>query len=311
MNAKNYSYYYKMEDINDEIVDLLTEVLGKSKKYYESRGQISFNCPECDEGRNKGNLEVNINLGVYKCWSCGDMNDMHGPLGKLFDRYGNKKQKKLYQVLKPEEVKKNEVKKVVVKLPEGYTKFSDSNPRFIPHREAYNYLINRGITDELIEKYNIGYCATGDHAYRVVVPSYNKNGVLNFYVARSWLPKTKAKYRNPEAPKDQIIFGEDKIDWSKDVYLCEGVFDSFFLPNPLVLLGKHLSDLAFQTIYEKAQGNLIICLDGDAWKDAQKIYNTLNGGRLSGKIKILKLPMDKDVAELKGSIEEYYYNMKY
>jgi hypothetical protein len=52
-------------------------------------------------------------------------------------------------------------------------------------------------------------------------------------------------------------------------------------------------------------------LDGDAWKDAQKIYNTLNGGRLSGKIKILKLPDDKDVAELKGSIEEYYYNMKY
>ena len=105
-----------MEDVNDEIVDLLKEVLGKPKKYYESRGQISFNCPECDDGRNKGNLEININLGVYKCWSCGDMNDMHGPLGKLLDRYGNKKQKKLYQVLRPEETKKNEIKKVVVKI---------------------------------------------------------------------------------------------------------------------------------------------------------------------------------------------------
>ena len=61
----------------------------------------------------------------------------------------------------------------------------------------------------------------------------------------------------------------------------------------------------------KAQGNLIICLDGDAWKDAQKVYNILNGGRLSGKVKILKLPTDKDVAELKGNIDDYYFDMKY
>ena len=85
-----------MEDVNDEIVDLLKEVLGKPKKYYENRGQISFNCPECDDGRNKGNFEVNINYGVYKCWSCGEENDTHGTLGKLFDKYGSKKQKKLF-----------------------------------------------------------------------------------------------------------------------------------------------------------------------------------------------------------------------
>ena len=78
-----------MEDVNDEIVDLLKEVLGKPKKYYENRGQISFNCPECDDGRNKGNFEVNINYGVYKCWSCGEENDTHGTLGKLFDKYGS------------------------------------------------------------------------------------------------------------------------------------------------------------------------------------------------------------------------------
>ena len=58
-----------MED-QEVLVDLLRDMLGKEKQYYPSKGQIAFNCYVCDEGRNKGNLEVNINHHVYKCWSC-------------------------------------------------------------------------------------------------------------------------------------------------------------------------------------------------------------------------------------------------
>jgi len=35
----------------------------------------------------------------------------------------------------------------------------------------------------------------------------------------------------------------------------------------------------------------------------------LNGGRLYGKIKILKLPKDKDVCDLRGNITEYYFKL--
>ena len=66
----------------------------------------------------------------------------------------------------------------------------------------------------------------------------------------------------------------------------------------------------FSTIYEKANGNIIICLDEDAWTDALKLYHTLNGGRLYNKVKIIKLPKDKDVCDLRGQIQEYFYEIK-
>ena len=82
-------------DENEALVELLEEVLGDHGLHYPNHGQISFNCPVCDEGRNKYNLEVNYVVNVYKCWACGDSEGTHGPLGRIFDKYGNKKQKKL------------------------------------------------------------------------------------------------------------------------------------------------------------------------------------------------------------------------
>jgi DNA primase len=297
-------------DENEALVELLEDVLGDHGLHYPNRGQISFNCPVCDDDRNKHNLEVNYIDNVYKCWACGDSEGTHGSLGKIFDKYGNKKQKKLYNVLKPETVVKREKKKKELKLPESFTLFKDSSPVYPVRRQAMNYLKSRGITDEMIEKFGIGFCDKGDHAGRIVIPSYNKKGELNYYIARSWNPMSRAKYKNPEAEKDKIIFWENLIDWKKDIYLVEGAFDGLFLDNPIPMLGKHMSELLFETIYKNAKANVIICLDGDAWENAVKLYHELNGGELYQKIKILKLPMDEDVCDLKGQIDPYYVTIK-
>jgi DNA primase len=121
---------------------------------------------------------------------------------------------------------------------------------------------------------------------------------------------SRAKYKNPEAEKDKIIFWENLIDWNRDVFLVEGVFDGLFLDNSIPMLGKHMSELLFETIYKKAKGDVIICLDGDAWENAVKLYHELNGGGLYDKIKILKLPLDQDVCDLKGQIDNYYVEIK-
>lgn len=304
-----------MSDEIEVLVDLLTDVLGAPKQHYESKGQIAFDCPVCSEekgldgGDGKGNLEINYGKHVYKCWVCGESHGTQGPLGRLFDKYGTKAQKKVYNLIRPEELKKEESKKPRLKLPEGYMTFEESNPRFIPHIEAMRYLTQRGITQEIIKKYKIGYTATGDFSHRIIVPSYNTENVLNYFIARSFVPK-KMKYKNPTAEKDQIIFNECMIDWEKDIYLCEGVFDSVFLDNSIAMLGKKMSDLLFSTLYNKANGNIIVCLDEDAWSDALKLYHTLNGGRLYNKIKIIKPPKGKDVADLRGQIDDYYYEIK-
>jgi len=296
-------------DENEALVELLEEVLGDHGLHYPNRGQISFNCPVCDDGRNKHNLEVNYIDNVYKCWSCGDSEGTHGPLGKLFDKYGNKKQKKLYNVLKPETVVKREKPKKQLKLPDGFTLFKDSSPIYPVRRQAMNYLKSRGITDEMIEKYQIGFCDKGDHSGRIVIPSYNTKGELNYYIARSWNPMSRAKYKNPIAEKDKIIFWENLIDWNKDIYLVEGAFDGLFVNNSIPMLGKHMSELLFETIYTKAKGDIIICLDADAWQNAIKLYHELSGGDLWGRIKLVKLPDDKDIADLRGEIKDEYYHI--
>lgn len=298
-------------DENEALVELLEEVLGDHGLHYPNHGQISFNCPVCDDGRNKHNLEVNYINNVYKCWSCGDSEGTHGSLTKIFDKFGNKKQKKLYQVLKPETVVKKERQKKSLKLPEGFTLFKESSKIYPVRRAAINYLYNRGITDQMIEKYQIGFCDKGDHVGRIVIPSYNKKGELNYYIARSWDPMSRAKYKNPKEEKDKIIFWENLIDWNKDIFLVEGAFDGLFLENSIPMLGKHMSELLFETIHNKAKGEVIICLDADAWTNAVKLYHELNGGNLWGKIKLIKLPEETDIADLRGEIkEEYYYTIR-
>jgi hypothetical protein len=76
------------------------------------------------------------------------------------------------------------------------------------------------------------------------------------------------------------------------------------------MLGKTMSKLLFETLYEKANANIIISLDGDAWKNSLKLFHELNGGRLFGKVKIIKLPENQDVCDLQGKIDEFYFEVK-
>jgi DNA primase len=302
-----------MLDDKEILLDILCEILGDPEKVYDSKLQYGYNCPECGLEERKGNLEVSLEKHLFHCWACGDVNGTHGTLGKLIDKYGNKKQKKIYCLLQPEEQKPKEKQKnklKLLKLPEGFTLFKDSSLVYPIRRQAYNYLIKRGITDNIIDKYGIGFCDKGSFSGRIIIPSYDSKNQLNYFIARSWDPNSRAKYKNPESAKDEIIFFESTINWDEDIYLCEGAFDAIFLPNSIAMLGKHLSELLFTTIYEKAKGDIILALDGDAFDNAVKIYRELNGGSLYGRIKIIKLPKDKDVCDLKGQIDKFYIEIK-
>jgi len=299
------------------LVDLLLTMFGEPKSVNEFSGQMSVDCPVCsydikelDKTDGKGNLEINFHQHVYKCWACAETHNTYGHLGKLIDKYGSKKDKKVYKLIRPDEFEKKEKVYKPMELPKEYKKFEEIHPLHIPRKEAYNYLKKRGIGDDIINKYNIGLCVEGEYAGRIIVPSYNKKGELNFFVSRSWNPRSRLKYKNPEAAKDFLIFNESLIDWKKDIYLVEGVFDSFFLDNSICLLGKYINDNLWEKLYTKAKKNIIVCLDGDAYTDAKKLFDKLNGGTLYNRVKLVKLPKDKDVCDLRGDIENYYEEIK-
>jgi len=299
---------------NAILVELIEGVFGKIRKHYPNHGQLSVDCPVCsydikglDKLDGKGNLEINYAEHVFKCWACGESNNTQGHLGYLIDRYGKKKDKDLYKLIRPDEFIRTEKKYDKLKLPKDFKLATDGNKYHIPFREMRNYLKSRGITDEMIKKHNIGYSLEGEYAFRVIIPSYDKNGELNYFTGRSWNPKSKLKYKNPEAEKQIVIFNENLIDWEKDIYICEGPFDSLFLENSIALLGKKLSDTLFTELYEKTKKDIIIVLDSDAWEDSKKIYFNLSGGKLYGRIKVVKLPEGKDIADLRGNILPEYF----
>jgi 5S rRNA maturation endonuclease (ribonuclease M5) len=70
------------------------------------------------------------------------------------------------------------------------------------------------------------------------------------------------------------------------------------------MLGKKMSELLFNTLYEKAK-KIIIVLDPDAWGNSQKLYNKLNGGKLFNKVWVVKLEGQKDIADLCGDLTNH------
>lgn len=298
-----------------QIVDILEEFLGDYNIHNQSTGQISFDCPVCsyeikglDKGDGKSNLEINYIKNVYKCWSCGDTHNTHGSVYTLIRKYGNPRLLKRYEILKPiDEYQSGTKFYKQVKLPKEFIPLTDIHPAYklTPYyKQVASYLRKRNITEDIIKKYNIGFCYDGEYAGRVIIPSYDMDEELNYFIARSYLPNTKFKYKNPEAQKEIIIFNEYLINWDDTIYIVEGVFDSIFLPNSIPMLGKHLSKTLFDKLYTQAK-KIVIVLDGDAWDDAQKLYHNLNCGKLMGKVWISRLPSDKDIADLQGDLTNY------
>jgi DNA primase len=297
------------------VVEILEDILGDYKLHNDVKGQISFDCPVCsydikglDEGDGKGNLEVNYKYNVYKCWVCAETHATHGSIHKLIKKHGTPKQLKKYILLRPEE-HEDGTKRVYkpIKLPQEFIPFKDASfgikltPQF---KQAYNYIKKRNITDMMLQMYNIGYCPSGLYENRIIIPSYDSERNVNYFIARSYLTHSKLKYKNPEVQKEIIIFNEHLINWDETVYIVEGAFDSIFIPNSIPMLGKFMSEHLFETLYEKAK-KIVIVLDPDAWNDAERLYHKINCGKLMGKVWIVKLEGDKDIADLKGDLSEY------
>jgi len=287
------------------VIDILQTAFGSPKKHNRDRGQISFDCPACaedkgkPEGDGKGNLEVNYNKGVFHCWACGEHNRMRGVIPFLLKRYGTPKQLKDYLVLKPEFIQDSEEvnETIIVGLPEGFIPLSN-NGNDQGYQRAMSYLKKRNIGLDIIKYHNIGYSTRGSYKNRVIIPSYDVDGHVNYYVGRSFDRYTKPKYLNPVAEKENIIFNENKINWDSTIYLVEGPFDHIVTPNSIPLLGKVLFNKLLDKIYTKAKGYVVIVLDEDANKDAKELYRRLNFGDLFGRIRICTPPKNYDPSSI-------------
>jgi DNA primase len=189
------------------------------------------------------------------------------------------------------------VEKVIVTLPEGYKRLTDCSKFQWKYSEVMTYLKDRGITKEMIDRYDIGYTTEGKYHDRIIIPSYDKSGNLDYYIARGFSKWTRPKYLNPDAKKSGVIFNSRFVSLDATIYLVEGVFDHMVIPNSIPMLGKTLSPELLEFL-RGARANIVVVLDNDAIEDAKDLYKELNVSVLHGRLRLCELPEGRDPSKM-------------
>ena len=276
---------------------ILRDILGDFRANGEER---LFYCPACDHHKRK--LSLNLEKNAFKCWVC----DWSGRnIYRIVRSYGNYQQRstwkkfsnqidiesfseKLFGDLEEKRVKPK------VDIPKCYQSLHKNNsPKAI---DARNYLYNRGLDDLDIFRWKVGFCASGRYDGRVIVPSFDLDGDLSYFVSRSFVGHQK-KYLNPKASRD-FVFNELFVDFDDDMILVEGVFDAIKAgENSVPLLGSTLRENS--QLFQKIVSNdtpVYLALDPDAEKKAfYLVKNLLSYGI---ELKKIEIPKDKDVGDL-------------
>ena len=142
-------------------------------------------------------------------------------------------------------------------------------------RHAKAYLKKRGIIDEDIIKYNIGYSTNGRYNDSVIIPSYNSEYKLNYFISRKIVDSNR-KYDSPKCDKNAIIGLESNVNWKTPIILCEGIFDAIAIKrNVIPLFGKTIPKALMMKLVETNVKTVYVALDRDALKDALKYAEEL------------------------------------
>ena len=239
------------------------------------KGEVGFWCPICKLEKHKKKLSVNLDkdykkFGQWHCWNCQVSNKMSGKnLFTLFKKLDIKDNTGLAELLGKKTIPKHIItedkQNKVIMLPKEFNSLSKkrNSPEY---NNALNYLYMRGVAMNDIIRYNIGYCETGTYSNRIIIPSYNEYGQLNYFVSRTYYNAKKA-YINPSIDKDKVILFEMHLNWNYPIIIVEGIFDAIAAgSNAIPILGKHIgTELKKKIILNKVK-DIYISLDSDAVK---------------------------------------------
>jgi hypothetical protein len=276
-------------------IEIFTDILGAFKR---QGNEYFFYCPKCNYKAPK--LSVNFSKNKFRCFTCGlDGNpNWWGKLDRLVKEAASESEllrwfeltqtKQIFDLDRlsqaiisgdasiAEDVVPTSKINLELEFPADFLNLHDFQD-YKTAQEPLQYLISRGIPIQTIHKWQMGYSLFGRYHHRIVVPSHDLHGRLNYFIARSYNPDCEYRYFNSRASKD-IIFNEFWIDWSKGITLVEGVFDALKVSrgNAIPLLGSELSpkNYLFKKLLEH-KPRIFLALDPDAKKRQTKIAKNL------------------------------------
>ena len=279
-----------MQHQHQKLRDILCQLVSSRQTLnMDSKGNIVIHCPFCNHHKPK--LAVNIGFtdkdrfGKWHCWVC----EKRGHSIDLLFRRLHKTKSGLYQAYR-EFVNENInsariqslessiiIERDEIVYPENFKPLSAVfYKKTIPDtlRPMMSYLRKRGVSREKIVMYNLGYSTEYKYHSRIIAPSYDLDGELNYFLARATYD-AEIKYLNPFADKDVIIFNELFVNWNEPVSLVEGFFDSINVPNSIPLLGKTINNQLLYALVTRKVPFVHIVLDKGEVKSATELADRL------------------------------------
>ena len=267
--------------LQSELISILDNVLGQRGRVRKGGSQLLYHCPMCaDKNLVTQKLEVSISgpmMGCFHCWRC----DFKGrSLGSLLYKLKSPQSYRdtIFKLTGDIQIARHYITEELtyVSLPLEFHPMHQ--PKKTPeYKNAMAYLKRRGITREDILRYNIGYCESGEYEAHVIIPSYDSNGVLNFFIGRRYYTDdTGIPHKKPDVPMNTIIGFESFINWNEPLNLVEGVFDAFAVRNNAIpLFGKYPSQALRERMNQYHVKRVNVVLDLDAESDSIKMYQRL------------------------------------
>jgi DNA primase len=260
--------------MQSEKLQILEEILGS---HYSSNDETLFFCPFCKHHKRK--MSVNLSKNTFKCWIC----DSSGRnIYYLVKRFGNHYHKQTWRSFEKtvdisefdnifEDKKEEYVQRI--KLPNEFICLANKSLP-LTAQAPLNYLKKRGVEASDILKWKIGYCENGDYRNRIIIPSFNRDGFCNYFIARTYT-EDWLKYKNPPTSKN-IVFNELMINWKHPVAFVEGAFDALKADNAIPLLGSTLRrDTELFKRVLRYKPSVYMALDADAREKAFRIIDLL------------------------------------
>jgi len=235
-------------------------------------------CPnsKCDSRRdpNKKKLVIRLDTDVCHCWVCGLKG--RNLLRILRDHFSPSDYQEYVDKFYKGEILTgdpgiNDNNNDRISLPEDFRLIAENLQSTDPDTQAIiRYLRSREITNRDMWYFKLGFSNEKKFIRRVIIPSFDHSGHLNYFVARS-IDKNKFVYLNSKTNKTDIIFNDLNIDWSRPLTVTEGPFDLMKCDdNSTCLLGSSLSEKS--KLFQKILLNntqTILALDADMGKKTQ------------------------------------------
>lgn len=248
-----------------EILSILDTLLGPHQQ--QTRGEMLYACPFCNHHKKK--LAINISNGKWHCWVCEAKGSRVFTLLRKI-KAPRKYFKVLSEILSEGIEFEEDTEETVLTLPTQYIPLWEPS-RDLDYRQAWAYLKSRGVSNEDVLKYQLGYCKDGTYSHRIVIPSFDIDGKLNFFSGRSYISNATFPYLNPRTNKNIIGF-ESLISWEFPIVICEGPMDAIAIRrNAIPMFGKTIpSELVYEILAHEMK-DIYLALDKDALRKALNI----------------------------------------